>query len=426
MRNCLQSKIKFRETNKGLTWPVFEEADEVVSENSMAVQLNPDWLQTHLRNLSDLYKEEYELSEMDFQNKFINILPGNWTVCSMTVDQLNNILYVTQMKANQNPLMIKIPLQRSKHSQLEQASMTYGNVLQEFREIIAQNDITIQQGVGCKDAKRTQDWWNDRELLDNRLKKLLSDIESQWFCGFKGILSGGVYEFKEGSTKFQKGFNDLIQRYANEGTTTKKRIEFNSQFCQMVLRLGRYPKSREVTDIIYFALSCYLSSIEGIAEESQGFKTLINQVKGLITQYHDKAYTAGLDGTKTMPNEHVILILDNHLQMLPIESMPILRSQSVSRLPCLSFLRDRILYTQAFNNKEAYADFKISSSDHWEDLKVSKNSNFYVLNPSGDLELTQQMFESAFKSYPSWEGIVRQQPMELQVRSALQTKDIYM
>lgn len=135
---------------------------------------------------------------------------------------------------------------------------------------------------------------------------------------------------------------------------------------------------------------------------------------------------AGVDSTKNIPNDHVILILDKHLQMFPIESMPALRPQSVSRLPCLSFLRDRILYTQFHNSKEAYDDFGLTATSEWTDLTVSKRSAFYVLNPGGDLKDTQREFEPIFKSVPEWDGVIESMPMELQCKDALQSRDIYM
>lgn len=95
---------------------------------------------------------------------------------------------------------------------------------------------------------------------------------------------------------------------------------------------------------------------------------------------------------ETMPNEHAILILDKHLQMFPIESMPILIKQPVSRLPCLSFLRDRILYARAHAARNSRSNLQ----SKWQDLSISKKSAFYVLNPGGDLKDTQKLFEPIF------------------------------
>lgn len=120
-------------------------------------------------------------------------------------------------------------------------------------------------------------------------------------------------------------------------------------------------------------------------------------MKVLVNRYHEKSSMAGVQSTKTIPNEHVILIVDRHIQAFPIESMPLLRTQSASRLPSLSLLRDRILYAQAYNTRTAFEDFGITSTKDWKEFTVSKKSAYYVLNPGGDLKDTQKEFETIFK-----------------------------
>ena len=101
-----------------------------------------------------------------------------------------------------------------------------------------------------------------------------------------------------------------------------------------------------------------------------------------------------------MPNDHVILILDKYMQMLPMENIPILRKQAVSRLPCLSFLRDRILYAQSKKSSNSSGGNKMDNKENaGNDLHLSKKNTFYVLNPSGDLVDTQKEFETLFKRY---------------------------
>lgn len=99
------------------------------------------------------------------------------------------------------------------------------------------------------------------------------------------------------------------------------------------------------------------------------------------------AAAAGIHSMETLPNEHIILIPDRHTHLFPLESMDILRSQSVSRVPCLSFVRDRIF--QATANQPEQKD--------WKDITVNGRSVYYLLNPAGDLLHTQREFESTFK-----------------------------
>lgn len=92
---------------------------------------------------------------------------------------------------------------------------------------------------------------------------------------------------------------------------------------------------------------------------------------------------------------HTILILDKHTQFLPIESLSVLKNRSVSRLPCLSFLRDRILYARSCTQAKTSSNSEEPSG--WDDIKLNGKSAFYVLNPSGDLKKTQAEFQSALE-----------------------------
>ena len=77
--------------------------------------------------------------------------------------------------------------------------------------------------------------------------------------------------------------------------------------------------------------------------------------------------------------EHVILILDKGLHMFPWESLPCLRGKSVSRLPSLGSLMERIV------------DSPMDGAS-WP--SITPNRGFFVLNPEGDLAHTQSQFEN--------------------------------
>lgn len=76
--------------------------------------------------------------------------------------------------------------------------------------------------------------------------------------------------------------------------------------------------------------------------------------------------------------------------MLPWESLPCLRNQSVSRLPSISFLRDRILSMKCQNNNNSSNNGKYF---------IDPQKAFYILNPSQDLESTQKKFEDFVKRF---------------------------
>lgn len=74
----------------------------------------------------------------------------------------------------------------------------------------------------------------------------------------------------------------------------------------------------------------------------------------------------------TKRESHVVLLLDKHIQSLPLESMPCLRSTSVSRVPCFSSLVELV-------------NARVE--------KLNRDRVRYVLNPGGDLVRTQSEFQ---------------------------------
>lgn len=90
------------------------------------------------------------------------------------------------------------------------------------------------------------------------------------------------------------------------------------------------------------------------------------------------------EATTPRDQEHVILILDKLLHIFPWESLHCLRGRSVSRLPSLGALLERVV------------DSPIEGAT-WP--TVMRDKGFYVLNPSGDLTHTQSQFENTFAKY---------------------------
>ncbi|KAH0629033.1 hypothetical protein JD844_010780 [Phrynosoma platyrhinos] len=104
-------------------------------------------------------------------------------------------------------------------------------------------------------------------------------------------------------------------------------------------------------------------------------------------------------------NGHVILVLDKHLQKLPWENIPCLRSHSVTRLPSLRFLL-------SYSLTKKYQEEAILNRG------VNSTKTFYVLNPHGNLPGTE-------KIEPGWAGVVGQTPDPDQVPVALEERDLY-
>ncbi|KAI8979428.1 peptidase family C50-domain-containing protein [Mycotypha africana] len=412
-------------------WPSIEEEDDDEEQKTTFLSLkrttNPEWLQKHLRDVSDKYCNEYMLDAHQFQDEFIDILPSNWTVCSLTFDPESELLFAMQLRASESPLIFKLPLNRAKTRTGSKHSYTpYNYALSELKQIIQESDDTIfnSHNKDMTDPNVIAAWWDTRKKLDSRLKDLLRNMEEHWFSGFKGLLSGRAQESESELISFQQNFIKSAHNIVKERLKPQKKIEYSLNFCRMVLRLGSQPVAQDLEDIAFFILSTYEVPDELI--DRKILEKLTKEVKTHIAQYYEMCRRQDIDATKNRPGEHVILILDKHLQMLPIESMPILRPQPASRLPSLSLLRDRILFTYANNSQEAYADFGVIKPKEWKDHTVSKKDAFYVLNPAGDLQETQKRLDPLLKSVPQWDGVTQKSPSEIECINALRTKDIYM
>ena len=120
-------------------------------------------------------------------------------------------------------------------------------------------------------------------------------------------------------------------------------------------------------------------------------------------------------------DDHIFLVLDKNIQGLPWENLPILRGQSVSRIPSVEFLIDRLEFVQWRRKTENRQD-----ETPVDRAIVDPKKGYYVLNPSGDLGRTQARFQDWAKDMESvgWQGITGRAPSELQFLNALENNDL--
>ncbi|KAF7730176.1 hypothetical protein EC973_002784 [Apophysomyces ossiformis] len=418
MQFCLEQKLSLPRAKQCLgenEWPgEFSSQDEFVMDidSTDLFPEDPDWIQSHLQRLHGMYRGEHRLDSSSFQETFVDILPESWTVCSVTMDPHNNDLYISRMRSKETPFVVKLPLDRVIHRQTTHEVLQYNDAVTEIRDIIRLSDETIHGGKKNLDQQEINDWWMTRMQLDRRLKKLLERIENNWFSGFRGLLCGNYNEHKIELTKFQKLVTTEISSAVSEP------VSVSMDVCRMMLRLGPDPRSRDVEDVIYFLTTTYKNYNLAFNVSATDIEKLTDRIRSAISAYHSCARKAGIDTMMPKPGDHVILILDKFMHMFPWESVPVMRPQAVSRLPCISFLRDRIEYGRALARG--------TYSGQWKDIEVDRRSAYYILNPGGDLMNTQRQFESTFQSMPGWNGIIHEKPSEMLCQQALMSKELYL
>lgn len=138
---------------------------------------------------------------------------------------------------------------------------------------------------------------------------------------------------------------------------------------------------------------------------------MVVELTDALDSYHQEVSFRSSEAEREI--DHTILILDKSVHMFPWESLPCLRGHSVSRLPSLVALRERILMMQEKTPLQTIPGFY-----------VDKGKGSYILNPSSDLVNTQKMFEEDFKKLNAWEGIVNRVPSEEEFRKYLEKNDV--
>ncbi|KAI9244469.1 peptidase family C50-domain-containing protein [Phascolomyces articulosus] len=384
---------------------------------------NQRWLRGHLEYLRDAYNEEHDLDDSEFQKKFVDIIPPHWTVCSITMNPNTDEICIVRLQAEITPIVVKLPLHRSRRPSTERKNMDFVNAVEELKQIISESDKTISTAKFYTEKSAVNEWWKRRMQLDHQLKRLLTTMENEWLGGFKGLLCGNYHEDPEGVQKFQRKLCQLVCSFIyglppnSTREKSQKTIDISLDMCRVFLRLGADPSERELDDIVYFLLSCYES--QDVSVDYYRADILKNQLRGEINRYHEAASVKDIDTMAREQDNHVILIPDNNLHQFPLESLPIIRSQSVSRVPCLSFLRDRILRNRASTGEDG-------EDGIWTEVSVNSKKTCYVLNPSGDLMHTQNEFEGAFKNMDGWQGLIHEKPAELRWHNMLESRDLYM
>jgi separase len=124
-------------------------------------------------------------------------------------------------------------------------------------------------------------------------------------------------------------------------------------------------------------------------------------------------------------DDHLFLVLDRNLQGFPLESTPILRGRSVSRIPSVSFLIDRLELARISANHPPLpegAAYKMGG------MPVDPSRVFYLLNPEGDLKHTEEAFSPWLQSMKKvgWNGIIGRRPTEFELTGALDRHDLFM
>lgn len=207
----------------------------------------------------------------------------------------------------------------------------------------------------------------------------------------------------------------------------KQHLHLDDTLLECFATLSPKCRDEELEDLAYFVLDLFQLHGAQVAVSEIDVDQLAVDLRTVLEEH-----ATALNRAHVQPvlDHHIFLVLDKNVQGIPWESIPVLRRNSVSRIPNLSFLIDRVQMARHLRGLSPFPDpVEIASSTIMVDrASVDPRRTFYILNPSGDLQPTQERFQDWVKGMQrvGWDGIVGRVPSEDELIRALTTYDLVM
>jgi separase len=204
----------------------------------------------------------------------------------------------------------------------------------------------------------------------------------------------------------------------------KVKIRLDDNLLRCFSTLSPKCRDEELEDLVYFILDLYQFHGIPVAISEVDVDQVVVDLRTALEEHAVKAKG------KIVPEEdnHMFLVLDKNVQGIPWESIPILRGRSVSRIPSIDFLMDRLEFAKWQKGAGHRSRGDRGNDTPIDRATVDPKKTYYVLNPSGDLKGTEGRFSSWLTEMNKlgWEGSIGRPPSEQQFLDALTRKDLVM
>ncbi|KAI9167433.1 Separin [Paramyrothecium foliicola] len=354
-----------------------------------------------------------------FQKKYVEHLPKEWNVISISLSENHHELCITKYYAGQSPFILRLPLGRAGCRDADSETLDFELGREELLDIIKLANESSHSARDFTAKGERSAWWSERERLDERLGELLTNIENAWLCGFKGIFS----QHRRRSTllaRFQKNLQQILdnnlpsrRKVRGKRATKTPPITLDPRILDLFIGLGDPSEpdgdfDEALNDLLYFVVDVLQFHGERNAYDEIDFDAMVVETYDALRAYSEAANS---DGDENDDKAQTVLVLDKLLHVFPWESMPCMKGLAVSRVPSLACLRQLLGEAQG-------------GTDLLDGHYVSMNSGTYILNPSSDLKNTQNYFKPAFRSLQSWKGIIDRAPEETEFEEALSKSEV--
>jgi separase len=355
-------------------------------------------------------------SASDFQRDYIDIIPSSWTTISLSLNEAQDELYLTRYESGFSPFILRLPLSRHASREMDEQEFTFEDGKRDLEETIELSDFSTRSAKDMVSREARMQWWTEREALDTKLHELLLNMENIWLGGFRGIFSSHVRQ-PALLARFKRSFENVLNRHlpSRRGKKQQNQPTLDARIFELFVGLGDATNEEldmddPLMDLIYFVVDVLHFNGEHNAYDEIEFDTMVIETLDALRAYHNACAGVAADSA------HTILILDKSLHIFPWESLPCLQSLSISRLPSMAALRERLLAARPSSST------KDAPPGHYISADTGGTS---ILNPSGDLSHTLKTLKPRLDSMPGqWTHVVNRAPSEKEFESALKDKDL--
>lgn len=354
-----------------------------------------------------------------FIDNYVDILPNTWDIVTITLGSNCDEFIISKLRKGREPFVLCLPLKRGGDDDMDEETFGFNEGKEELLEIIQLANKSAHDSKAKVDRKAKKQWWSTRETLDGRLKELLDNIETVWLGGFKGVFAQTV----KGSAQlnvFAEEFQAILDRHlpsrqSRRGKTLSNKPVFDQWVMELFFNIGSLDDERNpedsVMDLLYFVVDILQFRGEQNAYDEIDFDMMAVETLDSLRSHDEK----GKKGQGIVDNQrHTILVLDKSLHSFPWESLECLSGSSISRMPSLHCVRQRILQMR---------DDHGQTSEN-SGYSIDRTNGSYILNPGGDLKSTEKTLEKPLSSLVGWTNIVQKEPTEEEFEEALATKDL--
>jgi separase len=355
-------------------------------------------------------------SPADFQHRYVDIIPKPWTAISLALNDEHNELFITRYERDTTPFILRLPLARHSSREMDEEIFTFADGQRDFEKIIENSDLSTRSAKDMTNREARMEWWDARQALDTQLQELLLNIENIWLGGFKGIFSQHMRQDAL-LARFCTTLDTILNRHlpSRQKRGAQKKSNLNTRVLELFIGLGDASNTEldlddALADLIYFVVDILQFNGERNAYDEIDFDAMIIETLDALRAYHSASKCAAPSSA------HTILILDKNLHMFPWESLPCLENLSISRLPSLAALRERILAGKPPTVKPN------APPGHYISMDAGGTS---ILNPSGDLAHTLKTIKPHLDNMQgSWTHITSRAPTEKEFEASLGEKGL--